>query len=180
MKLRTRARLAAAAVTACAATLAGLSAGPASAAAGHPAAASAVTASVTASAAAISPPCAVARARTQQCFLSYRPQTAVNRAIAQRRRGPVTRPKGWSPRALESAYRLPVQRRTGETVAVSIPYNTPHLARFLSVYRQHYGLPPCTTGSGCSARSTSSATRLPCRLPARTPAGTWRRRWTCR
>jgi hypothetical protein len=145
MNLRTRARLAAAAVTACAATLAGLSAGPASAAVGHPATPSA--AAVTA--AAVRPPCTVARAHTQQCFLSYRPQTAVNRAIAQHRRGPATHPKGWSPRALESAYRLPVQRRSGATVAVSIPYNTPRLARFLSVYREHYGLPPCTTASGC-------------------------------
>jgi hypothetical protein len=138
MNLRTRTRLAAAAVAASAAILAGLPAGPALAVTGHPAAHATVR-----------PPCAVARARTQQCFLRYRPQTAVNRAIAMGRRGRVTHPQGWSPRALESAYRLPVQRRTGETVAVSIAYNTPRLARFLAVYRQHYGLPPCTTASGC-------------------------------
>jgi hypothetical protein len=154
MNLRTRTRLAAAAVTACAAILAGLSAGPASAA-GHPASpatstalAAAATGTATATAS-IRPPCTVARPRTQQCFLAYRPQTAVNRAIAMGRRGPASHPKGWSPQALESAYRLPTARQSDETVAVSIAYNTPHLGRFLSTYRKHYGLPPCTAASGC-------------------------------
>jgi hypothetical protein len=57
--------------------------------------------------------------------------------------------EGWSPEAVESAYKLPVARNSHQTVAVSIAFDTPKLARYLAVYRKHYGLPPCTVASGC-------------------------------
>jgi Subtilase family len=84
-----------------------------------------------------------------RCFTLYRPETAVNQAIADGISGRASRPAGLSPQAIESAYRLPVNRDSDQTVAVSIAFHTPHLAHYLAVYRQHYHLPPCTAASGC-------------------------------
>jgi hypothetical protein len=97
----------------------------------------------------IRPACAVAIAGAEQCFLEYRPQAAVNRAISAGLTGAAARPKGWSPDAIRSAYNLPARRHSRQTVAVSIAFNTPRLAHFLAVYRKHYGLPRCTAASGC-------------------------------
>jgi subtilase family protein len=79
----------------------------------------------------------------------FQPQVAVNAAIAAGVNAAAARPKGWSPRAIESAYRLPVARDSHRTVAVSIAFNTPRLGRYLAVYRKHYHLPPCTIVKHC-------------------------------
>jgi subtilase family serine protease len=97
----------------------------------------------------LSAACPPAPAGAMRCLALYRPQFAVNRAIAAGRHGASARPSGLTPRQLESAYRLPVSRRTGQTVAVSIAYNTPRLWAYLSYYRRYFGLPPCTMASGC-------------------------------
>jgi subtilase family serine protease len=60
-----------------------------------------------------------------------------------------THPTGLGATQLEQAYHLPVSRGAGQTVAVSIAYNTPHLAQYLARYRAWYHLPACTTASGC-------------------------------
>jgi hypothetical protein len=111
----------------------------------------------------IRPPCAVARARTEQCFLEYRPQTAVNRAISAGVTGRAARPRGWRPRAIRSAYKLHTRRRSRQTVAVSIAFNTPRLAHFLRIYRKRFGLPKCTAASGCfrKVNQRGKATPLP-------------------
>ncbi len=90
--------------------------------------------------------CPTARAGYMQCFTLYRPQTAVNRALAA---GRVSKPIGLTPKEIEQAYQLPVSRHSDQTVAVSIAYNTPHLAEYLAKYRQTFGLPPCTVATGC-------------------------------
>jgi hypothetical protein len=97
----------------------------------------------------IRPTCTVAIARAEQCFLAFRPQAAVNRAISAGLTGTAARPQGWSPDAIRSAYNLPARRHSRQTVAVSIAFNTPRLAHFLAVYRKHYGLPKCSVASGC-------------------------------
>jgi hypothetical protein len=79
----------------------------------------------------------------------FAPQVAVNAAIAAGVTSRAAAPKGWGPRAIESAYRLPVNRDSHRTVAVSIANNTPHLGRYLAVYRKHYHLPPCTIVKHC-------------------------------
>jgi len=56
---------------------------------------------------------------------------------------------GWGATDIEAAYRLPVGRGGGQTVALVDAYSTPDLAGDLGVYRKEYGLPACTTGSGC-------------------------------
>jgi hypothetical protein len=93
--------------------------------------------------------CPPAPAGDARCFALYQVQTSVNRAIAEGIMGRPSRPAGLTPKAIESAYRLPVNRLTHQTVAVSIAYNTPHLAQYLAHYRHYFGLPPCTGASGC-------------------------------
>ena len=93
--------------------------------------------------------CAPARPGFARCYALWGPQATVNRAIAAGVSGAAARPKGWGAKDLESAYKLPVSRRTHQTVAVTIAYNTPHLAQYLAVYRKEYGLPACTSAGGC-------------------------------
>jgi subtilase family serine protease len=95
------------------------------------------------------PACSPPRPGYARCLVLFRPLVAVNRAIAAGDTGSAAAPKGWSPHAIESAYKLPVARNPHQTVAVSIAYDTPNLAQYLGVYRKHYGLPPCTKASGC-------------------------------
>ncbi len=84
-----------------------------------------------------------------RCFALYRTQTDVNRAIAAGVTGAAAQPVGLTPRQLEAAYRLPVSRRSHQTIAVSIAYDTPKLAHYLAMYRKQFGLPACTVASGC-------------------------------
>jgi subtilase family serine protease len=109
--------------------------------------------------------CPAARPGQMQCFTFYRPQTAVNRAIAAGRTGMAARPVGLTPREIEQAYRLPVNRASHQTVAVSIAYNTPHLAEYLAKYRQTFGLPPCTMASGCFRVVNEYGNANPKKLP---------------
>jgi subtilase family serine protease len=140
---RRTAGLASMLVTALAASAAGLAAvTPAAASPGliHAAGASSAT---------LRPACPAAPFGQARCFVLYAPQKSVNRAIAAGVTGAAARPKGWGARQLEQAYKLPVNRRSHATVAVSIAFDTPKLARYLAVYRKHFGLPPCTAASGC-------------------------------
>lgn len=102
-----------------------------------------------ASARALRPACPAAPFRQQRCLVLYAPQRSVNRAIAAGVTGQAARPKGWGALQLERAYRLPVSRKSHATVAVSIAFDTPHLAHYLAVYRRQFGLPACTARNGC-------------------------------
>jgi subtilase family serine protease len=93
--------------------------------------------------------CPSAPRGSARCYALWAPQTAVNRAIATGATGSAATPKGWGARDLESAYKLPAGRNPHQTVAITIAYNTPHLARYLAVYRREYGLPACTPAGGC-------------------------------
>jgi subtilase family serine protease len=93
--------------------------------------------------------CAPVPAGYARCFAMFRPQTAVNRALAAGLGSKVSKPSGLTPRQIESAYRLPVSRNPHQTVAVVEAYNTPHLASWLYTYRKHFRLPSCTVRSGC-------------------------------
>ena len=98
--------------------------------------------------------CPVARPWQARCLTLYAPQTAVNRAIAEKAAGirvPArsTTPKGWGANSIEAAYKLPVTKGAGQTIGIVDAFSTPNLASDLGVYRKEYGLPPCTTASGC-------------------------------
>ena len=105
-------------------------------------------------AAAARPACPAARPGQERCLTLYAPQIAVNRAIAEKAAGlrvppGSTTPRGWGAKAIESAYKLPLGKGNGQTIGIVDAFSTPHLAADLGVYRKEYGLPPCTTASGC-------------------------------
>jgi len=54
-----------------------------------------------------------------------------------------------TPAQLKNAYKLTGTSSGGRTVAIVDAYGYPNLARDLATYRSYYGLPACTTGSGC-------------------------------
>ncbi|ALO98729.1 galactose oxidase [Streptomyces hygroscopicus subsp. limoneus] len=57
-------------------------------------------------------------------------------------------PTGFGPTDLLSAYNLP-SGGAGQTVAIVDAFDNPNAESDLAVYRQQYGLPPCTTANGC-------------------------------
>jgi hypothetical protein len=60
------------------------------------------------------------------------------------------KPQGWGPADLQSAYALPGSTAgAGQTVAIVDAYDDPAAEADLSVYRTQFGLPACTSASGC-------------------------------
>jgi len=138
----------------------------------------------TAPSAAARPACPPARPGELRCLTFYAPQIAVNRAIAEKAAGlrvprGSTTPKGWGAKAIESAYKLPLTKGKGQTIGIVDAFSTPHLAADLGVYRKQYGLPPCTTASGCLRIVNEQGKASP--LPHPDPFG-WgvEKPWTCR
>src|SRR5262245_21327678 len=72
---------------------------------------------------------------TARCLTSYRSAGAIRAAT----------PDGLGATDLAAAYRLPTGRATSTVVGISIAYDAPNLEQDLNIYRQQYGLPPCTT-----------------------------------
>ncbi|WP_442817931.1 carboxypeptidase regulatory-like domain-containing protein [Streptomyces sp. NBC_01224] len=59
-------------------------------------------------------------------------------------------PFGFGPADLQSAYNLPASSAGGgQAVAIVDAFDNPNAEAELAVYRQQYGLPPCTTANGC-------------------------------
>ncbi|MEU6011689.1 carboxypeptidase regulatory-like domain-containing protein [Streptomyces sp. NPDC047453] len=58
-------------------------------------------------------------------------------------------PNGWGPADLQNAYNLPANGGTGQTIAIVAAYDGQTAEADLAVYRQQYGLPPCTADNGC-------------------------------
>ena len=56
---------------------------------------------------------------------------------------------GFSPVDLRSAYNLPSTGGDGLTIAITIAFDYPTAEADLAVYRETYGLPPCTSANGC-------------------------------
>ena len=108
--------------------------------------------------------CAPVPSGYARCLVLYRPQVAVNRALAARRTGPAAAPAGLTAKDIEAAYRLPVSQNPAQTVAVVDAYNTPDLARYLATYRKQYGLPACTPSGGCLRQVNQAGKTAP--LPA--------------
>jgi subtilase family serine protease len=55
----------------------------------------------------------------------------------------------YGPANFHAAYNLPTSASGTPTVAIVDAYNDPNAASDLATYRSHYGLPACTTASGC-------------------------------
>jgi N-acetylneuraminic acid mutarotase len=62
-------------------------------------------------------------------------------------------PPGYGPADLRSAYALPENGGAGATVAIVDAFDDPSAEADLAIYRQQYGLPPCTTANGCFTKS---------------------------
>ena len=63
---------------------------------------------------------------------------------------PAATPSGYGPTELRAAYGLTGVTGSGTpTVAIVDAYGYPNAEADLAVYRAQYGLPPCTTASGC-------------------------------
>ncbi|MET7702827.1 S53 family peptidase [Streptomyces sp. NPDC005485] len=75
-------------------------------------------------------------------------------------------PTGYGPSDLQDAYGLTdaaSSNGSGETIAIVDAYDDPNAAADLTAYRSYYGLPACTTASGCFKKvsQTGSTTSLP-------------------
>ncbi|MEV7121765.1 S53 family peptidase [Kitasatospora griseola] len=69
---------------------------------------------------------------------------------------------GYGPADLLDAYGLPADGGAGATIAVVDAYDDPNAEADLGVYRSHYGLPSCTTDSGCFRKTDQrGGSRLP-------------------
>jgi hypothetical protein len=73
-------------------------------------------------------------------------------------------PTGLGPSDLQSAYKLAGTHGNGRTVAIVDAQDDPNAASDLAVYRQAYGLAPCTAASGCFKKVNENGQASP--LPA--------------
>jgi len=73
-------------------------------------------------------------------------------------------PPGYSPAELRSAYNLPTTGGDDQTVAIVDAGDGATAEADLAVYRQTYGLPPCTTANGCFRKVNQEGKPAP--LPA--------------
>jgi hypothetical protein len=58
-------------------------------------------------------------------------------------------PVGWGPQELRSAYQIDTAAQLPATIAIVDAYGYPSLESDLAIYRQQFGLPPCTQSNGC-------------------------------
>jgi subtilase family serine protease len=72
-------------------------------------------------------------------------------------------PNGFGPADLQAAYALPsASAGAGQVIGIVDAYDHPNAAADLATYRSTYGLPPCTTASGCFRKVAQSGTgKLP-------------------
>ncbi|MFK0194031.1 S8 family serine peptidase [Kitasatospora sp. NPDC090308] len=69
---------------------------------------------------------------------------------------------GYGPAELRAAYGLPADGGEGATIAVVDAYDDPRAEADLGTYRERYGLPACTSGSGCFRKTDQrGGNRLP-------------------
>jgi subtilase family serine protease len=92
--------------------------------------------------------CPPAHGRTVSCQARVVTESGSLRALA------LTGPSGITPVQLSRAYGLPDPRGdtwvpNGRKVVIVDAYDNPHAEFDLAVYRQTFGLPPCTTANGC-------------------------------
>ncbi|GAA1658231.1 S53 family peptidase [Fodinicola feengrottensis] len=101
--------------------------------------------------------CAVVQAGRFHCFAD------IGRSPAKRAARTSALPAGLGPADIASAYQLPANVQPNSLVAVVDAYDNPNAEADLAVYRQTYGLPACTSASGCFSKvnQRGAATPLP-------------------
>ncbi len=63
--------------------------------------------------------------------------------------GPDAPPRGYGPADLTSAYNITSQGSPSTIIAIVDAFGYPNAESDLAVYRETFGLPPCTTANGC-------------------------------
>ena len=89
--------------------------------------------------------CGTAKADEVRCFALRRDDIKAALGVQPA----ATTPAGYGPTDLHSAYQLPADGGAGATVAIVDAYDDPTAEADLAVYREQYGLAPCTTANGC-------------------------------
>ncbi|MCQ4079520.1 S53 family peptidase [Streptomyces sp. RB6PN25] len=84
------------------------------------------------------------RAGEMACNALERTNVMQKRALS-----PNATPSGYGPSDLQSAYNLPSDGGSGQTVAIVDAQDDPNAESDLATYRSQYGLPACTTDNGC-------------------------------
>ena len=75
---------------------------------------------------------------------------------------PNATPSGYGPSDLLSAYNLPAGGGAGQTVAIVDAYDDPNAESDMNTYRSQFGLPSCTSASGCFKKvNQSGGTKVP-------------------
>ena len=74
-----------------------------------------------------------------------------------------TAPFGYGPSDLLSAYNVPQGGGAGQTIGIVDAFDNPNAEADLAAYRSEYGLPPCTSASGCFTKVNEQG--LPGPLP---------------
>jgi len=94
------------------------------------------------------PVCGTANPGTFTCFALRRTDVKPS----TRAQVSATAPAGYGPSDLHSAYSLPTDGGSGQTVAIVDAYDDPTAEADLAVYRRQYGLPACTGANGCFSK----------------------------
>lgn len=79
----------------------------------------------------------------------------------------LSQPRGLGPSDIQSAYNLSPTAGQGRTVAIVDAYDNPNAEADLAAYREHYGLPACTSANGCFTKvnQKGETTNLPAPSP---------------
>lgn len=81
--------------------------------------------------------------------------------IFERRAMAGATPTGLGPSDLRSAYAITATGDPGKVIAIVDAYGYPNAESDLAVYRTTYGLPPCTSASGCFTKYNQSGVKGP-------------------
>ncbi len=81
--------------------------------------------------------------------------------IFERRAMAGATPTGYGPADLRSAYAITATGDPGTVIAIVDAYGYPNAESDLAVYRATYGLPPCTSASGCFTKYNQSGVKGP-------------------
>ncbi len=63
---------------------------------------------------------------------------------------------GYAPASLQAAYAVPAAAGSGPTVAIVDAYDNPNVESDLATYRAQFGLPSCTSATGCFRKVNQS------------------------
>lgn len=76
--------------------------------------------------------------------------------------GLLGQPQGYHPADIQKAYALPSQTAgAGQTIGIVVAYDDPYAESNLATYRARFGLPACSSSSGCLRKVPQSGNTLP-------------------